>query len=397
MKLENKFMGIKNNYTFLDSGSTSLRLKEVVEAYNHYEKTYTGNAGRNSNVKVTKIVNSTRKSVKKFLNEEEGEVAFTSNATESINTAMTLFKKGDTVLISLLEHSSAYVPLLKNGINVKFYDIKEDGTIDVESLKKLFKFEVDGIIISSSYNTIGTTNNPEELNEVIPQNIIRIIDATQSIPYKRFDNKIWKGDVVAFSSHKIFAQFGLGILYASKRVQDKINPIKFGGGNVDNVTNSSFERIGGLRGIESGTLNLSAIFTLNKALNFIVTELNYESFNSIKNLRDQAVEQLSKHEEITILNKNMDSTSIMFLYEDEKGERTSKLNAYLEHNNIFMRYGDSCVKVENKFNEGKKYIRATFQIYNDISDIKRIMDVLKKFKTEEDKYLDMIVETMECK
>ncbi len=50
----------------------------------------------------------------------------------------------------------------------------------------------------------------------------------------------------------------------------------------------------------------------------------------------------------------------------------------LEKDNIFVRSGESCVKTNYDLFNPKNMIRISFHLYNDIDDIEKLVDAIKK-------------------
>ena len=80
---------ILNDLIYLDSASTSLTPRQVVEAMNEYYYSYNANIGRGAYriaIESGKKVEETRGKIAKFINAKDEEIIFTKNTTEAINT-----------------------------------------------------------------------------------------------------------------------------------------------------------------------------------------------------------------------------------------------------------------------------------------------------------------------
>ena len=88
-------------------------------------------------------------------------------------------------------------------------------------------------------------------------------------------------DLASFSSHKIYAPKGMGLLYKSKDV--KIKPLMYGSNNE----------------FRPGTPNLPGIVSLSKAIRLATEDLAKKE-NKIKSLNDKVVKYLKKFPNILI-------------------------------------------------------------------------------------------------
>ena len=113
---------------YLDNAATSLQKpKEVEEAVIRAFHTM-GNPGRGAHeatLQAGRCVYQVREQLAELFHAEKGErIAFTSNATEALNTAILgLFHKGDHVITTVCEHNSVLRPLYRlqeEGVEVSF-------------------------------------------------------------------------------------------------------------------------------------------------------------------------------------------------------------------------------------------------------------------------------------
>ena len=127
---------------YLDNAATSLQKpKEVEEAVIRAFHTM-GNPGRGAHeatLQAGRCVYQVREQLAELFHAEKGErIAFTSNATEALNTAILgLFHKGDHVITTVCEHNSVLRPLYRlqeEGVEVSFLSADENGVLEYEKL-----------------------------------------------------------------------------------------------------------------------------------------------------------------------------------------------------------------------------------------------------------------------
>ena len=115
-----------SNLTYLDSGATTQKPKQVIDKIEEFYNKYNANPHRGAyslSVEATNEYESARVKIAKFINASKPEeVIFSKNATESLNLiaysyGLENLKKDDEVVISIMEHHSNLVPWYKNSGN----------------------------------------------------------------------------------------------------------------------------------------------------------------------------------------------------------------------------------------------------------------------------------------
>ncbi len=111
-----------NNISYLDSAATTQKPQYVIEKVEEFYKKYNANPHRGAyslSVDATEEYENTRTKIAKFINSKyKEEIIFSKNATESLNLiaysyGMENLKKGDEIVLSIMEHHSNLVPWQK--------------------------------------------------------------------------------------------------------------------------------------------------------------------------------------------------------------------------------------------------------------------------------------------
>lgn len=176
------------------------------------------------------------------------------NTTEAINSVMyslmTEFKDGDNVVTTFMEHNSNYIPwyglckeiLPKFGINVECriakFD-KETGKLDLAHLKSLVDKRTKLICCAGVSNFLGIKNPIKKIREIADtseylqpngeKKSYLLIDGAQMVPNMFVDVQFLDVDFFVWSFHKMFAPFGVGVLYAKEELLRRMRPFLYGG------------------------------------------------------------------------------------------------------------------------------------------------------------------------
>lgn len=377
------------NLVYLDSSATSLKPKQVIDEINNYYNFYTANLHRgdyDNAITVNKKVEETRVLVKEFLNaKEENEIIFTSGTTESLNMIVFSFmkynlKENDEVLLTKTEHASNVLPWLvlerEIGIKVKYIPLKENLTIDYEKLEEIINDNTKVISIAHITNTIGDIRNLNKIRDIINnKNIYFVVDGAQSAGHIKVDVEESNIDFYAFSGHKMYADTGVGVLYAKKELLEKMRPFKYGGGMNDTYTIKEYSLKQVPYKFDAGTVNISGILSLRAAIIYI-NSIGIENItNYISNLSNFLYENLKNIKNIKIYNDNF-HTGIMIFNIDKVFSQD--LSVFLNKYNICVRSGNHCSKLLKDFILTSNTCRVSLNIYNTKEDILKLVEVLNK-------------------
>ena len=198
-------------------------------------------------------VSRAAESVAWLIGADPDEVVFTSGATEANNLALLGLARRDlgarrTVLVSAIEHkcvlSAAQALEDRDGFTVEMIPVDDRGFVDLDYLESQLDKSVLAVSIMAVNNEIGTIQDIPAVSELVSSvGALFHCDAAQAPCAMAVGELASYADLVSLSGHKIYGPQGIGALYLRRDVQDRIEPIIYGGGQQ-----------GGLR---SGTVPLA--------------------------------------------------------------------------------------------------------------------------------------------
>jgi cysteine desulfurase/selenocysteine lyase len=151
------------------------------------------------------------------------EIIYTFNSTYALNLlAQTLrrnnkLQKGDTVLVSIVEHHANIVPwlILKEeiGINVEYVNVTKNFDLDFDDFEKKYNETVKVISFTQVSNVTGQIFDLEKIGKSKREDTLFVVDASQSVPHMKVDVKSIGCDFLFFTGHKVFADSGIGVLW----------------------------------------------------------------------------------------------------------------------------------------------------------------------------------------
>jgi len=272
------FFAKKNIY--LDTAATAQKPRVVLDvmqkAYENYANVHRGAYELAEDA--TQAYEGARKKIADFLNAETSGIVFVRNATEAINVVAkswgeSIVKKGDTILLTEMEHHSNMVPWQmlaeKSGAKIVYIPITESGELDRNAITHELKQKPKLFAFTHISNVLGTINPAKELIAEAHKNDVPVLlDAAQSVPHMPVDVKDLDCDFLVFSGHKVFGP-EVGVLYAKKDLLEGMPPFLGGGDMIKTVSFDGFTSNDVPWKFEAGTPNIAGAIGLGAAVDYL--------------------------------------------------------------------------------------------------------------------------------
>lgn len=232
-----------NKIIYLDHAATTYVKPEVFNEMKPWFTEFYGNPssiytlGRQSK----KAVEEARAQIAYCLGAHPTEVYFTGSGTEADNwaikgVALANRKKGKHLITSAIEHHAvleAFEFLRKEGFEVTYLPVNENGLIDPENLRKEIRPDTTLVSIMFANNEIGTIQPIKELAAIAREKgVIFHTDAVQAMGNIALNVKDLGVDMLSMSAHKFYGPKGVGALYVKKGI--KLDNFMHGGAQERN-------------------------------------------------------------------------------------------------------------------------------------------------------------------
>ncbi len=223
-------MGEEKRLIYLDNAATTRTAPEVVEAMLPYFTELYGNPSSvyEFSQKSKEAITGARETIAKCLGAKTGEIYFTAGGSESDNWAMKAAAeayrgKGNHIITSKIEHHAVLHTgawLEKQGFEVTYLDVDENGTVKLEELKKAIRPTTILISIMFANNEIGTIQPVKEIGAIAKEHgIVFHTDAVQAFGQLPIHVDELNIDMLSSSAHKLNGPKGIGFLYIRKGVK----------------------------------------------------------------------------------------------------------------------------------------------------------------------------------
>ena len=392
---------LENNIAYLDSGATTQKPQEVIDAVDRYYKTQNANPHRGAyslSIEATQVYEQTREKVAKFINSQSSsQIIFTKNASESLNLiaysyGLDNLKKDDEIVLSIMEHHSNLVPwqyvAKKTGSTLKYMYINDNFELSDEEIKSKITDKTKIVGITHVSNVTGTINNVEEIIKYAhSKGAIVVLDASQSIPHMKIDVQKLDADFVVFSGHKMLSPLGIGVLYGKKELLENMTPFLMGGDMIEYVYEQETTYAPLPSKFEAGTQNVGGVVGLGAAIDYI-EKVGYDNIEKIeKELVKYAKEELEKLKYVKLYmtsNENNHSAVISF---NIVGVHPHDVASILDSQGVCVRSGNHCAQPLLRYLGIDSTCRASFYLYNTKEDVDRLVEAIKKAYKMFEKYI----------
>jgi cysteine desulfurase / selenocysteine lyase len=408
--------GSNVEYVFLDNGASTPSLRHAFEVMAEFMPFYSG-VHRGTGFKsllATQVFDEAHDIAGHFIgaDTDKDTVIFVKNTTEAVNKLAYRcdWREGDVVITTLMEHHSDDLPWRKHA-KVIHIGVDDKGYLDMQSLREAFKAHrghVRFLAVTGASNITGIINPIHDLAALAHENGAYIfVDAAQLAPHRRIDmlpdDDAGHLDFVAYSAHKMYAPYGIGVLVGKREYFASGEPDMVGGGVVDIVEEDFVAYSAPPAREEAGSPNVPGAVGLAAAIHVL------------ESVGMDAIEQ-HEHELIRYAIARMEEVPGMILYgptgDDELHRKVGVISFDLQNTphakvaailsaegGIGVRNGCFCahpyVKRLLQFDEAEAQIvtqeilggdrtnlpgmvRASFGCYNNHADVDRLVDMLHR-------------------
>lgn len=322
---------------YADNAATTALCPEALDAMVDCLKNNYGNASslHHSGQEAAAVVLEARASIAKALGAGVNEIYFTSGGTEADNWAITNAarlgeKKGKKHIISTtFEHHAVLHTLMKlekEGFEVTYLDVHEDGYIRIDEFKKAVREDTCLVTIMYANNEIGTVQPIEEIGAYCKEKGVYFhTDAVQVVGHLPINVVEQNIDMLSFSAHKFHGPKGIGVLYCRKGIP--LMSFMQGGAQERNK--------------RPGTTNTPAIVATAAALKKSCDEME-NNIKYVSGLRDKLIDTILEIIPRTRLNGGRSPRlpgNVSFCFEGIEGE---SLLLHLDLRGICGSSGSAC-------------------------------------------------------
>ncbi|KRC50767.1 cysteine desulfurase [Leifsonia sp. Root227] len=281
-------------FVYLDSGATSQKPRQVLDAERAFVERYTSAVHRGAHTtagEATELFEDARARVAAFVGVDADELVWTSNATEGINllaysisnaslgrggdeAARFGIGDGDEIVVTESEHHANLVPwqelAARTGATLRVIGLHDDGQLRLDEAAGIIGARTKIVAFTHVSNVLGAINPVETLVALAREaGALTVLDACQSAPHLALDLHALDVDFAVFSGHKMLGPTGVGALYGRRDLLNALPPFLTGGSMITTVSLTGAEYLPAPQRFEAGTQRVSQAVALAAAVDYL--------------------------------------------------------------------------------------------------------------------------------
>ena len=263
---------------YLDNAATTLQKPPSVGQAMLDALQTAGNPGRGAHeptLHAARLVYGAREALAELFHAESPAcIAFASNATQALNTALCgLLAPGDHVITTVCEHNSVLRPLYRlraQGVQLDFVGVDAQGRLRYEQFEQLLCLNTKAVVVTHASNVTGSVTDLARVSAFAKAHgLLMIVDAAQTAGARPIDVQKLGVDVLCFTGHKaLLGPQGTGGLYVRPGLQ--VAPLVVGGSGVHSFDEAHPAEMP--TALEAGTLNVPGLAGLEAGVRWILQQ-----------------------------------------------------------------------------------------------------------------------------
>lgn len=272
----------KSRFIYLDNAASTPPLISVLHELNDYLNWYAGvHRGTGYKSLISSLIyDDCHQIVANFVGADldKDAIIFVKNTTEAINklSYRLHLQASDIVIVTGMEHHSNDLPW-RTKAQVKYAQVDGNGKLDLNNIDYLlnkYHNKAKLLAVCGASNVTGALNDVHMLAKMAHKHGCKIlVDGAQLIPHQPFNMKNHSDpehiDFLAFSSHKMFSPYGLGVLVGPREVFINGSPEYQGGGTVKLVGDNTIIWADLPGKEEAGSPNVVGAYALGKTIKYL--------------------------------------------------------------------------------------------------------------------------------
>jgi len=377
---------------YFDQAATSLQKpKAVADAVYHAISSETlGNpnrGGHNASIQSSRIIYETREAIQKLFHAQNYHVVLTKNATEAINIALKgLFKKGEHLITTVMEHNSVLRPLYEledKGLALDFVACdKSSGQLLYNQFELLLSEQTKAVVVTCASNVTGNVTNLKWISDFCKKHQLKlIVDGASTAGIIDINLDELEIDIFCFTGHKsLYGPQGTGGMCIKKGT--KIKPLTTGGSGFATFSKEHPAELP--ESLEAGTMNVHGFAGLCAGIQYILDQSVTKLHHHVKELMMYFYENTKHLDEIKIYGDPTQINTGIVALNVGKYDSAEISETLDERFQILTRPGSHCAPLMHQqlgtVDQG--VVRFSFSPFHTMGDVKYAADAIEQLVKE---------------
>ena len=387
---------------YLDSGATSQKPFQVLDAERHYYENSNAAVHRGAHAlaeEATDAYESARETIANFVGAKASEIVFTKNATEGINLVAYAFSNatdkarhglevdprfvvgsGDSIVVSEMEHHANLIPwqelCAKTGATLRWFGVSDEGRLVLEP--GVIDYSTKFVSVVHQSNLLGTINPVREIMDMAHAvGALGMVDVCQSVPHMPVYVRELGADFATWSGHKMLGPTGIGILWGRNDLLNAMPPFLTGGSMIEMVNMDHSTYAPAPQRFEAGVPMVAQAVGLARACDYLTDLGMHNVFEHERELTAYTLAELAKVDGVRVIGPTDNSergSAVSFVVE---GIHPHDVGHMMDAQGVAVRVGHHCCWPTCKRFDVPATTRITTYIYNDKADIDQAIAGIK--------------------
>lgn len=374
---------------YLDSAASAQKPEAVIEAMAGAMRGAYANVHRGLHTlanETTEAFEAARETVTRFLNAPSPDtIVWTKGGTEAINLVAAGFgqsiQPGDEIIVSQMEHHSNIVPwhLLRErrGAVLKWIPVRDDGSLDMDVYADLLGPRTRMVAVTHMSNVLGTINPVAEITRMAQAAGAQVlIDGCQGAVHCSPNVQAIGCDFYVLTGHKLYGPTGIGALYGKAEALNALPPWQGGGEMIETVTEDAVTYARPPHRFEAGTPPILEAIGLGAAITWLSQFDAAEVEAHERAVYERALSGMSVLKGVRLIGQAPDKGPILSFTID--GVHAHDVAQILDRYGVAVRAGLHCAEPLARRFGLTSSTRASFALYNDLSDAETFVEALDR-------------------
>jgi len=385
--------------SYLDSGATSQRPFSVLDAEREFASTLNAAVHRGAHTlaaEATEVFEDARESVARFIGAGEGELVWTSNATEALNLiAYSLsnaslgrggaaaeplrLREGDEIVTTEMEHHANLIPwqelAARTGATLRVIPLDDHGALRLDAAAEIISARTRLVAVTHVSNVLGVINPVAQLVGLAREvGALVVLDACQSAPHLPLDVHALDVDFAVISGHKMLGPTGIGALYGRRELLEIMPPFLTGGSMITTVTTTEASYLPPPQRFEAGTQRVSQVVALAAAVDYLTAVGMPRIAAHEAALGARLFDGLTAVDGVRVLGAGIELPRVGLASFDVDGIHSHDVGQFLDDLGIAVRVGHHCAQPLHRRLGITSSTRASTYLYTTDAEVDAVVD-----------------------
>jgi cysteine desulfurase/selenocysteine lyase len=372
---------------FLDSGASSQKPVQVLEAMDTMARTIYANVHRGAyrlSIESTELFERTREAVARFVGGRPDEVVINRGATTALNQVafgwgLEHLREGDRIVVTMMEHHANLIPwqmvAKRTGAHLVHVPLTDDHQLDLDALDTLIDERTKVVAFTGMSNVLGTMTPVRRICDAAHEaGAIAVVDGAQLVPHAPVDVTELGADFLAFSAHKMLGPTGIGALWGKPDRLAEMEPVEGGGEMIADVGLHDSTWAPVPHRFEAGTPPILEAAGFEAAIRYLENVGMHNVLEHDRDLTGYALAQLAEMEGVNTFGPTDLSARGGVISFTVDGSHPHDVATILDESGVAVRAGHHCAKPLIKDLGVPATARASFYVYNTRDDVDALVE-----------------------